>query len=180
VRPGHVVAVVGDGAVALCGLIAARWLGAERVIMLGRHGDRIALARSFGATDIVSERGGAVIERVRELTGGLGAHSVLECVGHGESMRTAVSIARAGGAVGRVGVPQETTIPNAQPTFYANITVAGGPAPVRAYMHELMPDVLDGRIEPGLVFDRTTNIDGVPDGYRAMNEREAIKVMIEF
>jgi len=118
--------------------------------------------------------------RLRELTGGLGAHSVLECVGHGKSMRTAVSIARAGGAVGRVGVPHETTIPNAQPTFYANITVAGGPAPVRAYMHELPPDVLQGRIEPGLVFDRTTNINGVPDGYRAMNEREAIKVMIEF
>ena len=95
-------------------------------------------------------------------------------------MRTAVSIVRAGGAVGRVGVPQETTIPNAQPAFYANITIAGGPAPVRAYMHELMPDVLEGRIEPGLVFDRTTNIDGVPDGYRAMNDREAIKVMIEF
>lgn len=117
---------------------------------------------------------------VRELTGGLGAHSVLECVGHGESMRTAVSIARAGGAVGRVGVPQETTIPNAQPTFYANITIAGGPAPVRAYIHELLPEVLAGRIEPGLVFDRVTNLDGVPDGYRAMNDREAIKVMIEF
>ena len=121
-----------------------------------------------------------VIRSGSELTGGLGAHSVLECVGHGESMRTAVGIARPGGAVGRVGVPQETTIPNAQPTFYGNITIAGGPAPVRAYMHELMPDVLEGRIEPGLVFDRTTNIDGVPDGYRAMNDREAIKVMIEF
>jgi threonine dehydrogenase-like Zn-dependent dehydrogenase len=117
--------------------------------MLGRHADRIALARSFGATDVVSERGDAAIERVRELTGGLGAHSVLECVGHGESMRTAVGIARAGGTVGRAGVPQETTIPNIQPTFYGNITIAGGPAPVRAYMHELMPDVLEGRIEPG-------------------------------
>src|SRR6476469_10619481 len=180
VRPGKVTAVVGDGAVGLCGVIAARRLGAEQIIMLGRHADRIALARKFGATDVVSERGDAAIERVRELTGGLGAHSVLECVGHGESLRTAVSIARAGGAVGRVGVPQEDTIPNAQPTFYANITVAGGPAPVRAYMHELMPDVLEGRIEPGLVFDRVTNIDGVPDGYRAMNDREAIKVMIEF
>jgi threonine dehydrogenase-like Zn-dependent dehydrogenase len=180
VRPGKVAAVVGDGAVGLCGVIAARRLGAEQIIMLGRHADRIALARRFGATDVVSERGDAAIERVRELTGGLGAHSVLECVGHGESMRTAVGIARAGGAVGRVGVPQETTIPNAQPTFYGNITIAGGPAPVRAYMHELMPDVLEGRIEPGLVFDRITNIDGVPDGYRAMNDREAIKVMIEF
>ena len=180
VRPGKTVAVVGDGAVGLCGVIAARRLGAERIIMLGRHADRIALARSFGAADIVSERGDAAIERVRELTGGLGAHSVLECVGLGEAMRTAVSIARPGGAVGRVGVPQHTTIPNAQPTFYDNITIAGGPAPVRAYIEGLLPDVLEGRIEPGRVFDRVTTIDGVPDGYRAMNEREAIKVMIEF
>ena len=180
VQPGKIVAVVGDGAVGLCGVIAARRLGAERIIMLGRHADRIALARAFGATDIVSERGDAAIERVRDLTSGLGAHSVLECVGHGEAMRTAVSIARPGGAVGRVGVPQETTIPNAQQTFYANITIAGGPAPVRAYIEELLPDILDGRIEPGRVFDRVTNIGGVPDGYRAMNEREVIKVMIEF
>jgi threonine dehydrogenase-like Zn-dependent dehydrogenase len=180
VRPGKIVAVVGDGAVGLCGVIAARRLGAARIIMLGRHDDRIALARAFGATDIVSERGDAAIDHVRELTAGLGAHSVLECVGHGEAMRTAVGIARAGGAVGRVGVPQETTIPNAQPSFYANITIAGGPAPVRAYIEELLPDVLEGRIEPGRVFDLVTNIDGVPDGYRAMNEREAIKVMIEF
>jgi threonine dehydrogenase-like Zn-dependent dehydrogenase len=180
VQPGKIAAVVGDGAVGLCGVIAARRLGAERIIMLGRHNDRIALARAFGATDIVSERGDAAIDRVRALTAGLGAHSVLECVGHGEAMRTAVSIARPGGAVGRVGVPQETTIPHAQPSFYANITIAGGPAPVRAYIEELLPDVLDGRIEPGRVFDRVTNIDGVPDGYRAMNEREAIKVMIEF
>ena len=180
VQPGKIAAVVGDGAVGLCGVIAARRLGAEHIIMLGRHADRLTLARKFGATDVVSERGDAAIEHVRGLTGGLGAHSVLECVGHGESMRTAVSITRAGGAVGRVGVPQETTIPLAQPAFYANITIAGGPAPVRAYMHELMPDVLEGRIEPGLVFDRVTNIDGVPNGYRAMNNREAIKVMIEF
>jgi len=150
VRPGKVAAVVGDGAVGLCGVIAARRLGAERIIMLGRHTDRIALARKFGATDVVSERGDAAIARVRELTGGLGAHSVLECVGHGEPMRTAVSIARAGRAVGRVAVPQEATIPNAQPTLYANITIAGGPAPVRAYMHELIPNILEGRIEPGL------------------------------
>ena len=180
VRPGKVVAVVGDGAVGLCGVIAARRLGAEQIIMLGRHADRIALARTFGATAIVSDRGEAAIERVREITGGLGAHSVLECVGHGEAMLTAISIVRPGGAVGRVGVPQDSTIPNAQPSFYDNITIAGGPAPVRAYMHELLPDVLEGKIEPGRVFDRITTIDGVPDGYRAMNAREAIKVMIEF
>jgi threonine dehydrogenase-like Zn-dependent dehydrogenase len=180
VRPGKIVAVVGDGAVGLCGVIAARRLGAERIIMLGRHLDRIALARSLGATDVVSERGDEAIERVRQLTGGLGAHSVLECVGHGEAMRTAVSIARAGGAVGRVGAHQDMTISNAQPTFYDNITIAGGPAPVRAYMEELLPDVLEGRIDPGRVFDRVTNIDGVRNGYRAMNDRESIKVMIEF
>jgi hypothetical protein len=180
VGPGKIVAVVGDGAVGLCGVIAARRFGAGRIIMLGRHADRIALAREFGATDVVSERGDAAIERVRELSSGLGAHSVLECVGHGAAMLTAVSITRPGGAVGRVGVPQDNTIPNAQPTFYNNITIAGGPAPVRAYIEELLPDVLEGKIEPGRVFDRVTNIDGVPDGYRAMNERESIKVMITF
>ena len=180
VEPGKIVAVVGDGAVGLCGVIAARRLGADQIIMLGRHADRIALAKRFGATDIVSERGeAAAVERVRELTKH-GAHSVLECVGHGEAMHTAVSIARPGGAVGRVGVPQEATIPNAQPSFYRNITISGGPAPVRSYIEALLPDVLEGRIEPGLVFDRVTAIDGVPDGYRAMNERQAIKVMIKF
>ena len=178
VGPGKTVAVVGDGAVGLCGVIAARRLGAERIIMLGRHADRVALAREFGATDIVGERGEAAVAKVRELTGGLGAHSVLECVGHGQAMETALLVARAGGAVGRVGVPQEETIPAAIPSFYGNVTVAGGPAPVRAYIAELMPDILEGRIEPGKVFDRVTDLDGVPDGYRAMNDREAIKVMI--
>jgi threonine dehydrogenase-like Zn-dependent dehydrogenase len=171
--------VVGDGAVGLCGVIAARRLGAAQIIMLGRHTDRIALAREFGATDIVSERGDEAVERVKELTGGLGAHSVLECVGYEESTVTALSIARAGGAVGRVGVPQVETIPDASGTFFDNITIAGGPAPVRAYIQELLPDVLEGRIEPGRVFDRVTNLEGVPDGYRAMNERQAIKVMID-
>jgi threonine dehydrogenase-like Zn-dependent dehydrogenase len=179
VGPGKTVAVVGDGAVGLCGVIAARRLGAEQIIMLGRHPDRIALAREFGATDVVSERGDEAVERVRELTGGLGASSVLECVGYQESMLTALSIARAGGAVGRVGVPQDDSIPAARETFFKNVTIAGGPAPVRAYIEELLPDVLEGRIEPGRVFDRVTNLDGVPDGYRAMNERESIKVMIE-
>ena len=177
---GKTVAVVGDGAVGLCGVIAARRLGAEQIIMLGRHADRIALAREFGATDIVSERGDDAIERVRELTGGLGAHSVLECVGYEESTRTALSIARPGGAVGRVGVPQDASIPAAVPTFFSNIAIAGGPAPVRAYIEELMPDILEGRIEPGRVFDRVIDLDEVPDGYRAMNDREAIKVMIRF
>jgi len=178
--PGRIVAVVGDGAVGLCGVIAARRLGAERILLLGRHPDRIALARAFGATDIVSERGDAAVERVLELTGGLGAHSVLECVGHAHSTETALRIARAGGAVGRVGLPQDAAIPVAVPTFFRNVTIAGGPAPVRAYIEELLPDVLEGRIEPGRVFDRVTELDGVPEGYRAMNDREAIKVMVKF
>jgi threonine dehydrogenase-like Zn-dependent dehydrogenase len=179
VGPGKSVAIVGDGAVGLCGVIAARRLGAEQIIILGRHADRIALAREFGATDVVSERGEEAIERVRELTGGLGAQSVLECVGYQESTLTALSIARPGGAVGRVGVPQDETIPAAKETFFDNITIAGGPAPVRAYIEELLPDVMEGRIEPGRVFDRVTDLDGVPNGYRAMNDRESIKVMIE-
>ena len=180
VGPGKSVAVVGDGAVGLCGVIAARRLGAEQIIMLGRHPDRIALAKEFGATEIVSERGEAAIDKVRGLTKGLGVHSVLECVGYEESMFTALGIARAGGAVGRVGVPQSQAIPSAKPTFSDNITISGGPAPVRAYIEELMPDILEGRIQPGKVFDRVINLDGVPDGYRAMNDREAIKVMIQF
>jgi threonine dehydrogenase-like Zn-dependent dehydrogenase len=179
VGPGKTVAVVGDGAVGLCGVIAARRLGAEQIIIMGRHRDRIALAKEFGATDVVSERGDAGVERVKELTGGFGVHSVLECVGLEQSMLTALSIARPGGAVGRVGVPQDEAMPASQPSFYNNLTIAGGPAPVRAYIEELLPDVLEGRIEPGRVFDRTTNLDGVPDGYRAMNEREALKVMVE-
>src|SRR5207248_5114424 len=161
VAPGKRVAVVGDGAVGLCGVIAARRLGAEQIIILGRHPDRIALAKEFGATDVVSERGADAIERVRELTGGFGAHSVLECVGYEESTVTALSIARPGGAVGRVGVPQEESIPTALATFFKNVTVSGGPAPARAYIEELLPDVLEGRIQPGRVFDRVTNLDGV-------------------
>jgi threonine dehydrogenase-like Zn-dependent dehydrogenase len=180
VGPGKTAAVVGDGAVGLCAVIAAKRLGAEQIILLGRHADRIALAREFGATDVVSERGDEAVERVRELTDGFGVHSVLECVGLEQSMLTSISIARPGGAVGRVGVPQVETMPASRPAFFNNITVSGGPAPARAYIDELLPDVLEGRIEPGRVFDRVGPLDDVPDGYRAMNEREAIKVMIEF
>ena len=179
VAPGKTAAVVGDGAVGLCGVIAAKRLGAERIILLGRHPARIALANQFGATDIVSERGEEAVERVRELTSGFGAHSVLECVGHDLAMTTALGIARPGGAVGRVGVPQHQQIPTTVKTFFDNVTIGGGPAPARAYIEELLPDVLEGRIEPGRVFDSITDLDGVPDGYRAMNEREAIKVMVK-
>jgi len=180
VGPGKHVAVVGDGAVGLCGVIAAKRLGAEQIIILGRHPDRIALAREFGATDVVGERGEEAVARVRELTGGLGVHSVLECVGLEESMLTALGVARPGGAVGRVGVPQHEVIPASLPTFFNNVTIGGGPAPARAYIEELLPDVLDGRIEPGRVLDRVIDLEEVPDGYRAMNDREAIKVMIDF
>jgi threonine dehydrogenase-like Zn-dependent dehydrogenase len=179
VGPGKAVAVVGDGAVGLCGVLAARRLGAERIILLGRHPDRIAIAREFGATDVVSERGDEAVERVRELTDGFGAHSVLECVGLEQSTVTALRIARVGGAVGRVGVPQEESVPEATRAFFDNVTIAGGPAPARAYIEELLPDVLEGRIQPGRVFDRVGRLDDVPDGYRAMNEREALKVLIE-
>ena len=179
VAPGKAVAVVGDGAVGLCGVLAARRLGAEQIIIMGRHAERIALARLFGATDVVSERGEAAVARVRELTGGYGVHSVLECVGTDQSMQTALAIVRPGGAIGRVGVPHDVTIPAAAPTFYSNLTISGGPAPARAYLPELLPDVLAGKIEPGLVFDRVVGLDEVPDGYRAMDEREAIKVMVK-
>jgi threonine dehydrogenase-like Zn-dependent dehydrogenase len=179
VGPGKTVAVVGDGAVGLCGVIAARRLGAQQIILLGRHPDRIALAREFGATDVVSERGEEAFERVRELTDSFGVHSVLECVGLEQSTLTAVAIARPGGAVGRVGVPQDETMPASLPAFYNNVSVGGGPAPVRAYIEELLPDILEGRIEPGRVFDRVVGLEAVPEGYSAMNEREAVKVMVQ-
>jgi threonine dehydrogenase-like Zn-dependent dehydrogenase len=178
VSPGKKVAVIGDGAVGLCGVIAAKRLGAEQIIILGHHPARIALARDFGATDVVSERGEAAIEHVRKVTGGTGVHSILECVGSEDAMRTSILIARPGAAVGRVGVPHYEGTPASQQAFYGNISVGGGPAPVRAYIETLLPDILEGRIHPGLVFDRTIDLDQVPAGYRAMNERQALKVMI--
>jgi threonine dehydrogenase-like Zn-dependent dehydrogenase len=179
VGPEKTVAVVGDGAVGLCGVIAAHRLGAEQIIVLGRHPVRTELAREFGATDVVPERGEEAVERVRELTDGYGAHSVLECVGLAQSTLTAINIARPGGAVGRIGLPQEEVMPAAQTAFYNNVTVGGGLAPARAYVEELLPDVLDGTIEPGRVFDRSVPLAETPDAYRAMDEREAIKVLIQ-
>ena len=178
VRHGGTVAVVGDGAVGVCGVLAAKRLGAEQIIIKGRHPDRIALAKDFGATDVVSERGDEGIARVRELTKGYGVQSVLECVGTEQAMDTSMGIVRAGGAVGRVGVPHYEVIKAAQQMFYNNVIVGGGPAPTRAYIPNLLPDVMEGGIDPGRVFDRTVDLDGVPDGYRAMNNREALKVMI--
>jgi threonine dehydrogenase-like Zn-dependent dehydrogenase len=177
VGPGKTVAVVGDGAVGLCGVIAAKRLGAERIILLGSNPERTALGLEFGATDVVRERGEEAIERVRELTEH-GAHSVLECVGLEQAVETALEIVRPGGAVGRVGVPEDDATPMGI-AFWKNASVGGGPAPVRAYIEDLLPDVLEGRIEPGRVFDRLTDLDGVPDGYRAMNDRESIKVMVK-
>jgi threonine dehydrogenase-like Zn-dependent dehydrogenase len=179
VGPGTSVAVVGDGAVGLCGVIAAKRLGAEQIVIMGRHDVRTQLGREFGATDVVSERGPEAVERIMELTDGHGVDAVLECVGLDQSMATAIDIVRPGGAVGRVGVPQHELMPGAQPSFSKNVTIGGGPAPVRAYIDELLPDVLDGRIDPGRVFDRTVDLDGVPDGYRAMNDRESIKVLVK-
>src|ERR671928_454567 len=179
VKPGDTVAVVGDGAVGLCGVIAAKRLGAEQIIIMGRHEDRTSLARELGATDVVAERGDDAVERIRDLTGGFGVHAVLECVGNEGSIDTSVGIARPGGTIGRVGVPHYPAVPQAAPLFYKNVKVGGGPAPVRAYIDELLPDILDGRIEPGRVFDRTVGLDGVPEGYRAMADREAIKVLVK-
>ncbi|MFD5327871.1 zinc-dependent alcohol dehydrogenase family protein [Streptomyces sp. NPDC127092] len=179
VREGVTVAVVGDGAVGLCGVLAARRLGAERIIALGRHTARTDIARAFGATDVVAERGEAAEAAVRELTGGHGAHAVIEAVGTEQSMRTAVNITRDGGSVGYVGVPHGShTGLDLSVMFDRNIALRGGVAPVRAYIPELLPDVLDGTIDPSPVFDLTVGLDGVPGGYKAMDERTALKVLV--
>lgn len=172
------MAVVGDGAVGLCGVLAAKRLGADRIIILGRHEDRTAIAREFGATDVVAQRGREAVHRVRDLTGGDGAPSVLECVGTSDSFATAATIARPGGTVGRVGVPQDAKLPHADATFMRNISVRGGVAPVRAYIPQLLPEVLEGRVQPGRVFDSTIGLDEVAEGYRAMNDRETIKPLV--
>lgn len=173
------VTVVGDGAVGLSAVLAAKRLGAERIILMGRHKDRTDLGRDFGATDVVSERGEEGIERVRELTGGDGTHTVLECVGTLPALRMSIGAVRAGGTISRVGAPQYGEVPLGFPEFMNNITLTGGVAPARAYIEELLPDILEGRIEPGRVFDRTVGLDGVPDGYRAMADREALKVLVQ-
>ncbi|MEU6017319.1 zinc-dependent alcohol dehydrogenase family protein [Streptomyces sp. NPDC047515] len=180
VKTGSTVAVVGDGAVGLCGVLAARRLGAERIIALGRHQVRTDIARTFGATDVVAERGEAAVEAVRELLGGEGAHAVIEAVGTEQSMRTAVGITRDGGAIGYVGVPHGSgTGLDLGVMFDRNITLRGGVAPVRTYIPELLPDVLSGTVDPSPVFDLTIGLDDVPVGYKAMDERTALKVLIK-
>jgi hypothetical protein len=173
------VTVIGDGAVGLSAVLSAKRLGAERIILMGRHKDRTDLGREFGATDVVEERGAEGVEKVRELTGGDGTHAVLECVGLEEAVDTAFGVVRAGGTISRVGAPQYQQVAFGFPDFLRNITLTGGVAPARAYIEELLPDILDGAIEPGRVFDRTVTLDEVPDGYRAMADREALKVMIQ-
>jgi threonine dehydrogenase-like Zn-dependent dehydrogenase len=178
VGPGRSVTVVGDGAVGLCAVLAAERLGAERIILMGRHADRTELGRDFGATDIVAERGAEGAEKVRELTGGDGTHAVVECVGTEQSLETALGVVRAGGIVSRLGVSQYTHVPMGFDTMMRNITLTGGAAPARAYIERLLPDILDGTIEPGRVFDRTIGLEEVPDGYQAMADRKALKVLI--
>ncbi|MGA2927240.1 MAG: zinc-dependent alcohol dehydrogenase family protein [Solirubrobacteraceae bacterium] len=177
VTAGGVVAVVGDGAVGLSGVLAAARIGAERMIVLSRNPVRQELAREFGATDIVEGRGEEAIEAVKQLTRGVGADAVMECVGTAQAMRTAISIARPGSMVGYVGVPHGVELPIGD-MFFRNVGVRGGSAPVRAYIPELLPDVLEGRINPGRVFDFTTDLDGVGEAYAAMDERRAIKSLL--
>ena len=178
VGPRTTVTVIGDGAVGLSAVLAAKRLGAERILLMGRHKDRTDLGREFGATDIVAERGEEGVAAVRELTGGDGTHAVLECVGTADAIAMALGVVRDGGVVGRVGASQYTEVPMDFGTLMRNITLTGGVAPARAYIEELLPDVLDGTVEPGRVFDRTIGLDEVPDGYRAMADREALKVLI--
>ncbi len=177
VKAGDTVVVVGDGAVGLSGVLAAARMGAERVIALSRHESRQQLAVEFGATDIVSERGEEARDAVLALTGGVGADAVLECVGTGQSMETAFDVARAGATVGFVGVPHGVEVPIGT-MFRRNVGLAGGMAPVRAYLPELMADVLAGEINPGKVFDLDLPLAEVADGYKAMHERRAIKVLL--
>lgn len=173
------VTVIGDGAVGLMAVLSARQLGAERIILMGRHKDRTDLGRYFGATDVVAERGEEGIAKLRDLTGGEGTHTVLEAVGHLPAYEMAVGAVRPGGVISRVGVPQYEDAPVGFGSLFGpNITLTGGPAPVRAYIDELLPAVLDGTVEPGRVFDRTVSLDQVAEGYRAMDAREALKVLV--
>lgn len=178
VRPGKTAVVVGDGAVGLLAVLSAKQMGAERIIAMSRHATRQRLARDFGATDIVSERGEEGAARIRELTKGVGADSVLECVGTADSMKQAIRAARPGGSVGYVGVPHDVTL-KADELFYTHVRLHGGPAPVRRYLPNLIELVWAEKIDPGKVFDLTLPLEQVAEGYRAMDERRAIKVLLQ-
>src|SRR3954468_12601927 len=177
VKPGSTVVVVGDGAVGLLGVLSAKQMGAERIIAMSRHESRQTLAKEFGATDIVSERGDDGIARIKEMTKGIGADSTLECVGSLESMMQAIRSTRPGGSVGFVGVPHDALM-DLQPVFFTLVRLHGGPAPVRRYLPNLIKLVLDGKINPGRVFDLVLPLDEVAEGYRAMDERRAIKTLL--
>ncbi|GGN16609.1 IMP dehydrogenase [Halarchaeum nitratireducens] len=179
VEAGDTAVVVGDGAVGLCGVLAAKRLGAERVIAMGHHEDRLAIAAEFGATETIAARGEAAVERARELTYG-GANHVLECVGAESSMDTAFAVARPGGTVGFVGVPMGVDeAAFLDDAFRKNVALRGGVAPVREYVDDLMADVLQGTLDPSPIFTKTVDLDGVPEGYAAMDERDAVKVMVK-
>jgi threonine dehydrogenase-like Zn-dependent dehydrogenase len=178
VGPGKTVAVVGDGAVGLRGVLSATQLGADRIIIMSRHADRQALAREFGATDIVEERGDAGVAKVKELTGGLGAHSVIEAVGTQESMMQAIRSTRAGGHVGYVGVSHDVQLPGRE-LFFSGVHLHGGPAPVRQYLPQLIQLIWDRTIDPGKVFDLILPLDEAAEAYKAMDERRAIKVLLQ-
>ncbi|MDF5725828.1 MAG: zinc-dependent alcohol dehydrogenase family protein [Rhizonema sp. PD37] len=178
VQPGGIAAVVGDGAVGLCGVLAAKRLGAERIIIIGRHENRLEIARRFGATDVVTSKDEQAVNEVMEMTKG-GAPSVLECVGTESSLGTAISIARPGGVIGFVGVPHGSETINLSRMFLSNVALRGGVAPARHYIPELLADVVAGKLDPSPVLDHTVNLDGVPSGYAAMDNREAIKVMVQ-
>jgi threonine dehydrogenase-like Zn-dependent dehydrogenase len=177
VKPGRTVTVVGDGAVGLLGVLSAKQMGAERIIAMSRHESRQKLACEFGATDIITERGDEGVARIRELTNGIGADAVLECVGTQESMRQAIRSTRPGGSVGYVGVPHGVEL-DGQALFFAHVHLHGGPAPVRRFLPELIDLVWDGKINPGKVFDLTLPLDRVAEGYRAMDSRRAIKTLL--
>ncbi|MEU6655662.1 zinc-dependent alcohol dehydrogenase family protein [Streptomyces sp. NPDC046900] len=178
VQPGDTVAVVGDGAVGLCAVIAAKELGAGRIIAMSRHESRQKLAREFGATDIVVERGEEGVARIKEMTGGIGADRVLECVGNEQSMQQALNSTRPGGNVGFVGVPHGIALDGTQ-LFYSHVGLRGGPAPVRQYLPDLIDRVMSGRINPGKVFDLELPLSQVAEGYKAMDERRAIKALLK-
>jgi len=177
VKKGDTVAVVGDGAVGLCAVIAAKMLGAKRIIALSRNPARQKLAKEFGATDIVEERGDDAVEAIMKLTDDVGVDAALECVGTNEAVQTAIGIARPGSIIGVVGLPTDVELPFSD-MFFRNIGILGGPAPARAYIPKLLDDVLEGRINPGRVFDLRTDLDDIKEAYAAMDERRAIKSLL--
>ncbi len=178
VKKGDTVAVVGDGAVGLCAIIAAKRLGAARIIALSRNPARQTFAKDFGATDIIAERGDEAIKKVMAMTDGIGVDAALECVGTGQSMTTAFSIARVGSVVGAIGAPHDVVVP-INTVIFRNIGLRGGVAPARKYIPELLEDVLEGRIHPGRVFDFQTDLNGIKEAYDAMDERRAIKSLLK-